>query len=178
MQRGECSVRAALEMTNLKYANVGVGAVSYGTVFKYSKEGVDAPLAAGRPAYLPQEFTDRLVLWIRAKRALKFPVFRDEVLAMANHMIEGTELAQKFKHEMVDVYWYYRLLKKYSHVLSTANQRPLEIDRARWATAKNILDWYKMLTTALVCAGVAKWNPDFVEGNQARQIFRASPIHC
>ena len=91
VQRGECSVRAALEMTNLKYADVGVGAVSYGTVFKYSKEGVDAPLAAGRPAYLPQEFTDRLVLWIRAKRALKFPVFRDEVLAMANHMIEGTE---------------------------------------------------------------------------------------
>ena len=79
VQRGECSVRAALEMTNLKYANVGVGAVSYGTVFKYSKEGVDAPLAAGRPAYLPQEFTDRPVLWIRAKRALKFPVFRDEV---------------------------------------------------------------------------------------------------
>jgi hypothetical protein len=165
VQRGECSVRAALEMTNLKYAEVGVGAVSYGTVFKYSKEGFEEPLAAGRPAHLPQEFCDRLVSWIRAKRALKFPVFRDEVLAMANYMIEGTELAQQFKHQMVDVNWYYRPLRKYAHVLSTANQRPLEIDRARWATAMNILDWYKMLATALVCAGVAKWNPDFVEGN-------------
>ena len=61
----------------------------------------------------------------------------------------------------MDVAWYYRLLSNYSHVLETANQRPLEIDRARWCTAANIRDWYTMLATALVDAGVAIVNPDY-----------------
>ena len=53
VQRGECSVRAALEMTNLKYAEVGVGAVSYGTVFKYSKEGFVRGATRRRPPCAP-----------------------------------------------------------------------------------------------------------------------------
>ena len=106
MQRGECSIRAAMEMANLKYGATGVGSVSYGTVFNYSKDEEREPLHIGRPTILPAEFTDKLVSWIRAKRALKFPVFRDEVLAMANFMVEGTGYATKFKHASVDVHFF------------------------------------------------------------------------
>ena len=38
VQRGECSIRAAMEMANLKYGATGVGSVSYGTVYNYSKD--------------------------------------------------------------------------------------------------------------------------------------------
>ena len=57
VQRGECSIRAAMDMANLKYGATGVGSVSYGTVFNYAKDELREPLQIGRPAILPVEFT-------------------------------------------------------------------------------------------------------------------------
>ena len=57
--------------------------------------------------------------------------------------------------------WYYRFLASHSEVLGTGNQRPLKIDRAKWATAKNVGEWYDVLASALVDAGVALRNPEF-----------------
>ncbi|KAL1522506.1 hypothetical protein AB1Y20_017493 [Prymnesium parvum] len=157
VEAGECSYRIAVELVRSSY---GID-VSLGTMHACVRSPGLELAPRGRPQVLPQEFTDRMVQWICAKRALKFPVFRDEVLAVANRILIGTTYLQKFKHHMLDVSWYYRMLKNYEHIIGTANQRPLEIDRARWATAENIKGWYDMLAQILVDANIARRNPDY-----------------
>ena len=151
---GECSLRAAAEMTNLRYKGEGIPSIAKSSVGNYRSEPSYSPVAPGCAPNIPDTVTDKLVQWIRARRALKFPVFRDDVLATANLMLQGTAILKLFKHGMGDVAWYYRMLSKYAHVLGTADQQPLEIDRARWATAENIKAWYDVLAAALVMAGV------------------------
>ena len=167
---GECSTRAASEMVNNTYAPVDTAGkrsyptVSHQTTINYIDSKYQ-PQSNGRATTLPREFTDRLVAWIRGRRALKFPVFRDDVLTAANRLLIGNPLLRKFKHNALDNSWYYRMLGNYSHVLDTANQRTLEVDRARWCTAKNVGEWYGMLATALVELKIAVRNPDFDENS-------------
>lgn len=168
---GECSYRVAVELLRSSYGiNVSVGALHS---CRHSPDHQLQP--KGRPQIMPVEFTDKLVQWICAKRALRFPVFRDDVLAVANCLIKDTTFANKFKHNSIDVKWYYRMLDNYSHVLGTANQRPLEIDRARWATAANVKEWYNMLADILIDTGIARKNPDF-DPNADAKSRKAEPI--
>jgi hypothetical protein len=155
---GECSMRAAAEMVAAKYDMT----VSIGTISNYSNEEY-SPQGGGRKSVLPPKFTEKIIAWITARRALKFPVFRDDVLAVANRMLLGSPLLDKLKHHMLDVGWYYRMLNSNSHLIGTANQRPLEIDRARWCTASNVKEWYGMLAEALVELKVAIYNADFLD---------------
>ena len=177
---GECSTRAASEMVNGRYAPANTDGkrtmptVSHSTVRNYIDDTY-APESNGRKTNLPSEFTDKLVAWIRGRRALKFPVFRDDVLAVANRLLLGNPLLATFKHHALDSAWYYRMLSNYSHVLDTANQRTLEIDRAKWCTAKNVLEWYTMLATAFVELNVAVKNPDF-DSNANPQTHAGQPI--
>ena len=163
---GECSTRAAAEMVNHKYAACDTDGkrsfptVSHMTVVNYMDEEY-APESDGRSTVLPKEFSDQIVAWVRGRRALKFPVFRDDVLAAANRVLLSSPLLQKFKHNALDQSWYYRMLKNYAHVLGTSNQHTLEVDRARWCTAANVGAWYDMIAEALVELGVACKNPDF-----------------
>ena len=155
------SVRAAAERVNERFeADGSVPDISKSSISRYAADPEFSPPCSGRPPILPEEFERKLVEYMLAKRALRFPVFRDEVLAMANRLITGTEYAEEFKHGLIGVGWYYRLLKKYKATIGTSNARPLEIDRARWATADHIDEWYDMVADALVDAVVAARNPD------------------
>ena len=58
--------------------------------------------------------------------------------------------------------WYYRFLGRRSAELgTTANQRPLEVDCAKWATSRNVGDWYQLVADNLVALKLAHWNPAF-----------------
>ena len=103
---GECSLRAAAEMTNLRYKGEGIPSIAKSSVGNYRSEPSYSPVAPGRTPNIPDAVTDKLVQWIRARRALKFPVFRDDVLATANIMLQGTAILKLFKHGMVDVALY------------------------------------------------------------------------
>ena len=61
-------------------------------------------------------------------------------------------------------------------MLGTANQRPIEVDRAKWATSANVGEWYDMLSTALVDAGVAVSNPDY-DPSAPRDSPKALQVH-
>ena len=115
----------------------------------------------GRPSFLPTSFSDHLVDWVKARRALKFPVFKDDLLTIANAVLSATGLLQKFAHEIVDDSWYYRFMRKYSHTLGTGSQRIIEVDREKWATSANIKAWYDMVADSLVKIGIAVRNPDY-----------------
>ena len=94
---GERSTRAASEMVNNTYAPVDTAGkrsyptVSHQTTINYFDSKYQ-PQSNGRATTLPREFTDRLVAWIRGRKALKFPVFRDDVLTAANRLLIGNPL--------------------------------------------------------------------------------------
>jgi hypothetical protein len=88
---GECTLRAAAELANRTYGALELPSVSHTMIASYTQPEYQ-PESGGRPGILPKDFTDRLVAWIRARRALKFPVFRDDVLAVANRILCGNPL--------------------------------------------------------------------------------------
>ena len=103
-----------------------------------------------------EEYTAKLV---RARRALKFPVFEQDVINMAAALVEGTSSAARFEDFEVRRRWYRRFLE--FHGLLTGNQRPLEMKREEWATSHNIALHYECLEKTFIDAGVAQRNPDF-----------------
>lgn len=169
------SYREAATLVNEKYESYGV-TVSHVLVHRYANNDEYDPSPKGRAGYLPAEFYERLCKWIRAMRALRFPMFKDTVVAAANYTLEGTNYLQKFKHQRLDSDWYYRFLKTHNHLFSTANQRPLEITRAKWATAANIGQWYDMIADVLVDKGLAVKNPNY-DVNAKPGSADCEPIH-
>ena len=177
VQEEGMSVRAAAEQVTDRFeADASVPSISKSSIASYAADPDRSPQCSGRAAILPPEFESNLVAYILAKRALRFPVFRDEVLAMANRLIAGTQFVNQFKHELIGVGWYYRLLKKFKHTIGTSNARPLEIDRARWATAEHIQEWYDLVADALVDAGIAVRNPAYDSADpKSEAIFIVHP---
>eukprot|EP00965_Chrysotila_dentata_P236350 6201266-Pleurochrysis_carterae.AAC.5 len=155
------SLRAAAACINTLYGHYckDVPCVSYGTVSNYKCSTYD-PISHGKTLYIPDEFYKESIAWITAVRGLKFPIFADQVLTMANRSLKGTTYLAKYTQERLDKQWYYNSFVD-PLALGTGNQRPIEIERARWATAKSIWTWYDMLAKTLVEAGVASWNPEF-----------------
>jgi len=164
LTREGLSLRAAAAIVNEKYSSSErVLSVSHATLKNYQAEGAVLPNKRGREQILPIDFNSKICQHVLALRSLKFPVFRDQIIAAANHTLEGSsELRDKFKDRGVGTNWYYNsFLKEFKHRLGTGSVQPLEIDRAKWATASNIGPWYAMMAEALVEAGVAVRNPDF-----------------
>jgi len=162
VQQHGYSVRRAAHALNVKFS-------AHDIVPKVSRTGVQtyvanekwSPQALGRRTVLPPAFDSALIKWINARRALHFPVFKDDVLAAANLLIREHGMSSETFCREVDRGWYYRFLGRHANLLGTANQRPLEADRARWSTAKNVGDWYQMLAESLVDLGLAEWNADY-----------------
>ena len=98
-------------------------------------------------------------------RQMRIPIFQSMIMNFANTMIRGNALEEQFKHKEVRRHWYYHWLGRCNH-LKTANIRPLEITRAKWATAKNALDHYNLLADMMVQLGLAVRNTAFVEGEE------------
>ena len=156
------SVRRAAHALNVQYsANDLVPKVSRTGVQSYVCDYKWSPRALGRRTVLPEAFDDALVKWINARRALHFPVFKDDVLAAANTLIRKQGMSEESFVKEVNKGWYYRFLGRRSSELGTANQRPLEADRAKWSTSKNVGDWYQMVADHLVELKLAHWNPAF-----------------
>lgn len=156
------TLRQAASAVTRKYDVMERGiSISHSSVKNYSTPGYE-PAKNGKPSFLPDEFNQRLCEYVLALRSLRFPVFKDQVIGAANFALHGTTYLQSFKHKRLGNNWYYNsFLRQFSHRLGTSGIQPLEIDRARWATAKNIGRWYEMLADALVEAGVAVRNPDY-----------------
>ena len=96
---------------------------------------------------------------------MRIPIFQSMIMNFANTMIRGNALEEQFKHKEVRRHWYYHWLGRCNH-LKTGNIRPLEITRAKWATAKNALDHYNLLENMMVELGLAVRNTAFVEGEE------------
>jgi len=92
----------------------------------------------GGMSYLPEKFYIKLVRWIKLRRLLKFPVFNDDVLFMANAMAKDCNFVQNYKEGYLTNAWYYNFLKRFSQELGKAQIKTLEIDRERWGTADNL----------------------------------------
>lgn len=153
------STRKAADVVNEKHCAYGI-TISHMSVQNYKEENYD-PQSCGKASYLPAEFNEHLAKWILAMRALKQPIFKDTVIASANNALRDTTYSQKFNHKELVNDWYYRFLKSYNHIFDTGNQRPIEVARAKWATSKNIGEWYDMLAQVLVDLKVAVNNPSY-----------------
>ena len=107
----------------------------------------------------------RLEMLCLVLREMRVPIFQSMVLNYANKLIRGTEMEALFKHREIRRHWYYHWLGRCTR-LKTGNIRPLEITRAKWATAKNALTHYTQLADLLVDLGLAVHNDAYVEGEE------------
>jgi hypothetical protein len=88
------------------------------------------PVRAGMKLNIPREIEEKLEDLCLLLRDMKLPVFRYMVLNYMNVLIEGTEIAERFKDKEVTRGWYYRWLGRCTK-LKTANLTPLEMTRAQ-----------------------------------------------
>lgn len=80
------TLRRAADAVNQKYSSDGRGIkVSYSSVSRF-KDPAYQPQSKGKQAYLPEEFDHKICDFVLALRALKWPVFKDQVVAIA---VEG-----------------------------------------------------------------------------------------
>ena len=111
-------------------------------------------------------------------REMRIPIFKSMIINYANSLIKGTEMANLFKNKEINQHWYYHWLGRCKR-LKTGNIRPLEITRAKWATAKNALKHYTLLADLLVELNLALRNENFqeeVEGSQPVLITKPGRI--
>ncbi|KAL1530134.1 hypothetical protein AB1Y20_001050 [Prymnesium parvum] len=102
-----CTIRQAAKQVNEKYAELDRNVtVSFSAVHKH-QDPTYRPRKQGREAYLPNEFNTKVCEYVVALRALKFPVFKDQVVAAANRVLEGTSYLSKFKAKQLGSNWYY-----------------------------------------------------------------------
>ena len=120
------------------------------------------PSKPGRQLILGELVENRLEMLCLVLREMRIPIFQAMVLNYANSLIKGTAQADLFKHKEVRKHWYYHWLHRCKR-LKTGNIRPLEITRAKWATAANALTHYNQLAELLVELGLAVRNPSFKE---------------
>ena len=76
-------------------------------------------------------------------------------------MIQETKLVSLFKHGEVRDSWYYNWLRRYHERLGTAAAKPLEVDRERWTTSKNVGKHYQIVEQTFVDLGFAVKNPSY-----------------
>ena len=87
---------------------------------------------------MPRDVECKLVDFRIALRSLNFPIFKEELIAQCNTLVQRTELVSLFKHGEVRDIWYYNWLRRYHERLGTAAAKPSEVDRERWTPSKNV----------------------------------------
>jgi hypothetical protein len=118
------------------------------------KAGITVNERAGAPAKLPDSLVNELVTYIEAVRvAFRIPVFICQVRAWVQQMITGTDLALKFKDGVVGMDWVRYFVK---HQLGGMTKvTPLEFNRAKWFTSKNVRKYYDMYKDCCLELGFA-----------------------
>lgn len=145
-------VRAA-EMASAKY-NVSISA---STARRAAESPGEPPRRAGAKLIIPAQIEHKLESLCLALRELKMPIFRFMILNYMNVLVKGTDIAEQLKHKEVRRHWYYNWLGRCKR-LTTANIRPLEVTRAKWATPENVGKHYDMVAEKLLELGLAVRN--------------------
>jgi hypothetical protein len=78
--------------------------------------------------YIPSNLEVRIVLVIKRVRQQKLPVFPDDVMSWATHLIRDTQHEHNFVNGQASEGWYRGFLRR--HGLMTGTERPLEMTRA------------------------------------------------
>jgi hypothetical protein len=78
--------------------------------------------------YIPSNLEVRIVSLIKRVRQQKLPMFLDDVMSWATHMITDTEHEHNFVNGQASEGWYRGFLRH--HGLMTGTKRPLEMTRA------------------------------------------------
>ena len=139
--------------------------ISPSTTLRAAERPGQKPSKAGRKLILGEEMEARLEMLCLVLRQMRIPIFRSMIMNYANTMIRGTDMETQFKYKEIRRHWYYARLGRCSY-LKTGNIRPLEMTRAKWATAKNALTHYKLLAEMMVQLGLTVRNTAFVEGEE------------
>ena len=162
--------RAAAEQASLKF-NVQISAsTAQRAMFKKG-----SPDKRGNQTFVPYAVEHKLEDLCLALRELHMPVYRFMILNYLNTLIVETEIAEKFKHKQVRRDWYYRWLDRATR-LKTAQVKPLEVRRAKWATVENVKQHYDVLADVLVATGLAVVNPDYnPETPRCERLFIIKP---
>lgn len=122
----------------------------------------EPPEKPGRKLIIPADIEYKLEDLCLVLREMKLPIFRFMIINYVNVLIKGTEIAQLLKHKEVRRHWYYNWLNRCKR-LQTANIKPLEITRAKWATPENLKTHYDMLCQLFVDLKLAVHNPSYDE---------------
>ena len=139
--------------------------ISASTAYRAAQQPGEPPKKPGRELILGEANENRLELLCLVLREMRIPIFQSMVLNYANALVKGTELAELYKHKEIRRHWYYHWLGRCKR-LKTGNIRPLEVTRAKWATAKNALTHYAMLADLMVGLGLAVRNEGFKEDEE------------
>ena len=119
---------------------------------------------------LPSGIEKKVAKTVRKLRAMKFPVFPDEIMHWAAEEIsDRPDLMALFPPDGKPTRgWYRGWLKRME--FGTGPLRPLELTRAEWYTEENLKLYFEVAMDVLLKAGVAELNPSFdpnVEFSQA-----------
>ena len=71
---------------------------------------VPPPKKGEKATFVPPDVECKLVDFCIALRSLNFPIFKEELIAYYNNLIQGTKLVSLFKHGEVRDIWYYNWL--------------------------------------------------------------------
>jgi hypothetical protein len=96
---------------------------------------------------------------MRRVRNKKLPVFPDDVMARATHLIQGTQYEHNFEKGQALEGWYRGFPRR--HNFLTGAERPLEMTRHEWLTLGNLETYFVVCAEVLVKAGVAHVNPSY-----------------
>lgn len=134
--------------------------VSPSTARRAAQSPGQPPSRCGAKLIIPAAVEHKLESLCLVLRELNMPVFRFMILNYVNQLIKGTPMAEALKHREVRRNWYYNWLGRCKR-LTTANIRPLEMTRAKWATPENVKKHYEMLSDKLIELGFAVRNPGY-----------------
>ena len=115
---------------------------------------VPPPKKKGKATYVLPDVESKLVDFCIALRSFNVPIFKEELIAYCNNLIQGTKLVSLFKHGEFRDSWYSNWLRRYHERLGTAAAKPLEVDRERLTTSKNVGKHYQILKQTFVDLGL------------------------
>jgi hypothetical protein len=148
MKAGVLSVRQAVSHCKDKGIHIEKSALCD------RKTGITQKEKPGAPAKLPEKLVKELVTFIEAVRVtFRIPVFSCQVRGWVQQMIAGTELENKFKDGIVTDRWVKLFIKE--QLGGMTKIRPLEFNRAKWFTSKNIQKYYELFKDGCLDLGLA-----------------------
>ena len=108
---------------------------------------------------IPLGIEERIASVVRRVRSKKLPVFLDDVMAWATHLIQGTQYENNFEKGQASEGWYRGFLRR--HNFLTGAERPLEMTRHECLTLGNLETYFHVCAEVLVKAGVANVNLNY-----------------